>query len=113
MTSIISKESLRWNENACLFQGSEHGDVPVSFFWMTSVPGSGPNLHKHPYPEVFIMLQGKATFTLGDTTLDVHSEEVVIAPPNTPHGFKNTGEEPLLLVSIHPNKQVIQEWLEK
>ena len=34
-------------------------------------PGAGPALHKHPYEEVFVIVEGEATFTLGDETLVV------------------------------------------
>lgn len=58
------------------------------------------------------MQQGQATFTIGDTTLEVRGGEIVVAPANTPHKFKNSGEEPLQMISIQPTKEVIQEWLE-
>ena len=38
-------------------------------------PGRGPALHRHPYEEVFVIVEGEATFTLGDETLVVRGGE--------------------------------------
>lgn len=110
--NIISKEELKRSETIYLFQGEEHGDVPISFFWLSTLPGRGPSLHVHPYQEVFILQQGQATFTVCDALLEVHGGEIVIVPTNTPHKFKNSGEEPLQMISIHVSKRVIQKMLE-
>ena len=32
-------------------------------------------------------------------------------PPNTPHGFRNTGETPLLLFSVHESGTLEQTFL--
>ncbi|GER91847.1 hypothetical protein KDW_60090 [Dictyobacter vulcani] len=113
MAYTVSNEALKLNATASLFQGQAYGDdLPVSVFQVASVPGGGPSLHVHPYPEVFVLHRGEATFTVGDETLKVSAGHVVVAPANTPHKFKNTGDEPLLLFSVHPNKEVIQEGLE-
>lgn len=113
MSTVIPKEAFQINETAYRFQGGMYGDVPVSFFWLFTLPGKGPGLHVHPYQEVFILQQGQATFTVGETTLELHGGEVTIVPANTPHKYKNTGQEPLQMISIHPNKEVIQKWLEE
>jgi mannose-6-phosphate isomerase-like protein (cupin superfamily) len=112
MNYIISREELQRNGNASLFQGEEHGDVPISFFLVATVPGRGPSLHSHPYEEVFVVQQGQATFTVGDSILEVRGGETVVAPANTPHKFKNSGDGPLQMINIHPSKQVITRWLE-
>ncbi|EFH84138.1 cupin domain-containing protein [Ktedonobacter racemifer] len=113
MGTIITKEQIRLNETAFRFQGGDYGDVPASFFWVFTQPGRGPGLHVHPYQEVFILQEGQATFTIGDETLELHAGEITIAPANTPHKFVNSGVAPLQMVSIHPSKHVIQEFLEQ
>jgi mannose-6-phosphate isomerase-like protein (cupin superfamily) len=75
-------------------------------------PGAGPALHKHPYEEVFVIVEGEATFTLGDETLVVRGgDEPVVAPPETPHAFKNTGTGRLVTVDIHASPVFKTEWL--
>ena len=111
MSYIIPKENIR-RENTYLFQGGEYGGVPIAFFWLSTAPGRGVSLHKHPYEETFVLQKGQATFTVGDETLEVHGEVIIIVPSNTPHKFINSGEEPLQMLAIHANKEVITEWLE-
>ncbi len=58
-------------------------------------------MHYHPYEEVFITLEGKATFTIGDETVEKEAGQIVIAPANVPHKFVNTGKGILKQVDIH------------
>jgi len=75
-------------------------------------PGAGPALHKHPYEEVFVIVEGEATFTLGDETRVVRGgEPPLIAPPHTAHAFKNTGDGRLITVDIHASPVFKTEWL--
>lgn len=67
MEDVISRAQLPDH----VFQGGEHGGIPLSFFWVQAFPGRGPKLHKHPYVEVFVVLEGHATFTVGDDTIEV------------------------------------------
>ena len=112
MPYIIPKEKIQISETAYRFQGKEYDNVPVSFFWVFTLPGKGSVLHVHPYEEVFVVQQGQATFIVGDETLEAHGGEIVVAPANVPHKYTNSGEEPFQMISFHPNKEVIQTNLE-
>jgi mannose-6-phosphate isomerase-like protein (cupin superfamily) len=35
---------------------------------------------------------------------------MVLVPPGAWHAFENVGEEPLLMVSIHPVAEMVTEW---
>ena len=74
-------------------------------------PGSGPELHRHPYEEVFLILEGEATFTLGDETRVARAGDFLIAPPGVPHAFKNTGSGPLRSVDVHASPTFDTEYL--
>jgi mannose-6-phosphate isomerase-like protein (cupin superfamily) len=74
-------------------------------------PGSGPELHLHPYEEVFLILEGEAMFTLGDETRVARAGDFLIAPPGVPHSFKNTGSGPLRTVDVHASPVFDTEWL--
>lgn len=113
MYHIIPKAELPHNGNAYLFQGKEHSDVPITFFWLATLPGGGPGLHRHPYQEVFVLQHGQVTFTVGNEQIEVHAETTVIVLANTPHKFINSGNEPIQMVSIHASKELIQEILEE
>ncbi len=69
-------------------------------------------MHRHPYEEVFILQEGRATFPVGAATLDATAGQIVVVPPNTPHKFINTGSGPLRQVDIHVSERFITEWLE-
>ena len=40
--------------------------MPFSVILVHGGPGTGPRVHRHPYPEVFVVEAGAATFRLGD-----------------------------------------------
>jgi quercetin dioxygenase-like cupin family protein len=65
-------------------------------------------VHKHPYPELFVVHAGTATFTVGDEELTVAAGHIVIAPAETPHAFKGAGDDTLRVVSVHPSGSVQQ-----
>lgn len=108
---VIEIEALPGGENAVVFDGHEHG-ASVSFFITRNKPGTGPRLHKHPYDETFIMQEGEARFTVGESEIEAVAGEVVVVPADTPHGFVNTGEGVLRQVNIHPTPSMETEWLE-
>jgi mannose-6-phosphate isomerase-like protein (cupin superfamily) len=115
MTGIVlNRDDLRPDaaSRTAEFEGYQHADTNVSFIWVDVPPGDGPRLHKHPYEEVFIILEGKATFTVGAVTVEAMPGMILVAPPNTPHKFTNTGEGPLRQIDIHASPRFITEWLE-
>lgn len=94
------------------FEGYKFSDTNVSFFLVNADPGKGAVLHVHPYPEVFVTLEGEATFTVGDETVEVKQDQVVVVPANVPHKFVNTGSGPLRQIDIHVSGRIIQTNLE-
>ena len=70
--------------------------------------GKGPDLHLHPYPELFVVQTGTAVFTAGDDEITVDAGHVVIVPAETPHMFKCAGDDTLRVVSVHPSRKVQQ-----
>jgi mannose-6-phosphate isomerase-like protein (cupin superfamily) len=105
---VVAKEELPYGTIAYRFEGHRYGDVDVSFFLVESPPGGGAVLHTHPYEEVFVTLEGQATFTVGDATIEVGAGQVVVAPAEVPHKFVNSGTGPLRQVDIHPSGRIRQ-----
>lgn len=91
--------------------GAEHGGAGVCLIFPDVGPGEGPAQHTHTYEEVFVTLEGEATFLVGGEEIVAGPNEVVIVPPNTPHGFKNTGSGRLRQVNIHVSPEFHTEWL--
>jgi len=110
--SIIDQASLPSSGTAHELEGYLHGDVAVSIIVVDAPPGSGPSLHKHPYEEIFIVQEGRATFVLGDEELEVSAGQIVIGPADVPHRWVNSGTERLRQVDIHASPRFITEWLD-
>jgi len=108
--SIVAIEELRRSPRAALFEGGDQADV--SIFVTTYAHGEGPDQHLHPYPEVFVVETGTATFRVDGEEYEVGAGHIVVVPPETPHGFKNRAEETLHVLGIHPSAGVIQTDLE-
>jgi quercetin dioxygenase-like cupin family protein len=109
-THHIPISSLPASVSAARFDGAAY-DSQVSFFVSRNLPGTGPDLHTHPYEETFIVLEGQVTFTVGEATVVASAGEVVVAPKDTPHGFVNTGDVALLQIGIHPVARMETTWL--
>jgi mannose-6-phosphate isomerase-like protein (cupin superfamily) len=109
--AVIAFDELEPTEHSHEFVGAEHGEVPFSVILVHSQPGVGPKLHRHPYPEVFVVESGRATFRLGDETVVVQGGHVVVGPPDVPHGFVNSGPGELRLTAIHGAGRFDTEWL--
>src|SRR5262245_65949449 len=88
---VIKVEDLPGGENASTFHGHTHG-AQVSFFLSHNRQGTGPDLHKHPYEETFIVQEGDVLFTLGDTEIEATAGDIIVVPAETPHKFVSRGE---------------------
>lgn len=93
------------------FEGEPFGSG-VSFFLVNNQPGAGPGLHRHPYSETWIVRSGKALFTADGEEIEAGPGDILVVGPDTPHKFKNAGDERLDIVCIHASPRMIQEDLE-
>ena len=93
------------------FVGEHHGSG-VSMFLVDSEPGAGPDLHKHPYSETWVVRGGRARFTADGVEAEARPGDIVVVGAETPHKFKNVGEERLDIVCIHASPRMVQEDLE-
>jgi mannose-6-phosphate isomerase-like protein (cupin superfamily) len=93
------------------FEGEGYGSG-VSFFLVDNRPGSGPDLHKHPYSETWIVRSGTARFTADGEELEAGPGDIVVVGAETPHKFKNAGTGRLEIVCIHSSPRMVQEDLE-
>src|ERR671920_1556744 len=112
MAQVISNYELPNNGSVYTFEGYQYGDVDVSFFLSDTAPGKGPDLHKHPYDEVFVVQEGELTFTVGGEIIEATGGQIVIAPAGSPHKFVNSGTGRSRHIDIHTSRRMITEWLE-
>jgi mannose-6-phosphate isomerase-like protein (cupin superfamily) len=104
---IIKRDQLPGDE----LVGADHGGAGVCVIFTDLPPGGGPALHKHPYEEVFVMLEGEAMFDVDGQEIAAGRDDVLIVPPDTPHGFTNSGHGQLRQVNIHVSPSFTTDWL--
>lgn len=92
-------------------EGGEHG-ASVSVILDHSEPGRGPRLHRHPYDETWVVVEGSLTFHAGGEQLAAAAGDIVVVPRDTPHRFTNDGPGRSNMVCIHANPSFVTEWLE-
>jgi mannose-6-phosphate isomerase-like protein (cupin superfamily) len=132
--SFLNLEQLPFVGISYEFLGEKQG-APFSAYIVNAKPGQGPPLHTHPYVEVAFVIEGTATFTLGDEyagqgrrrmdrkairgeavsdrvitsqTREVKSGGIVVIPADTPYRFVNPGNTALRQIDIHASPRFIQ-----
>lgn len=111
MVTITSRAELkRPGIDTVRFEGAEHG-AGISLFWVDAAPGTGPNAHKHPYTETWVVLQGEALIQIEQEHVAVSKGHIVTVPAGTIHRFDNCGSDPLEMLCIHASAVVIQEFI--
>jgi mannose-6-phosphate isomerase-like protein (cupin superfamily) len=108
---IRADEAQRSPGGTVTFEGEPHGSG-ISFFHVNNEPGQGPDLHRHPYSETWIVRSGKVRFTADGEDIEAGPGDIAVVGPETPHKFKNVGTERLEVVCIHSSPRIIQEELE-
>ena len=87
------------------------GDVTILAYGTDEI-GGGPRLHVHPYDETFVIVLGRARFTVGSAGFEASAGEVVLGPKGVPHKFENLGPGRLQTIDIHHSPEWIQTDLE-
>jgi quercetin dioxygenase-like cupin family protein len=111
MIHVINRDELPHSGSVHRFEGYLYGDTNVSFFLSETPPGRGPELHTHPYAEVFVVQEGDLTFTVGDATIEATGGQIVIAPAGVPHKFVNSSTGRTRHIDIHTSRRMTTQWL--
>jgi mannose-6-phosphate isomerase-like protein (cupin superfamily) len=77
-------DPIQWTSDPKVWEGELEGrlygsGVTIIFTRLTG-PGGGPELHKHPYTETFVLRQGEVVFTVGDQQMRARAGQIIIAP---------------------------------
>ena len=113
MYSVIRADEQRPSPGGTVtFEGEPHGSG-VSLFLVNNDPGTGPDLHKHPYSETWVVRAGQARMTADGEEIEAGPGDIVVVGPETSHKFKNMGPGKLEIVCIHASPRMIQEALEE
>ena len=109
---VVRRDDLPADGASREFIGADHAGAGISFILVEAAPGRGPALHRHPYEEVFIVQEGRATYTAGDAELEVTAGDIVVVPAGVPHRFVNSGDGLLRQIDIHVGPRFVTEWLD-
>jgi quercetin dioxygenase-like cupin family protein len=112
MAYIVDNDELPHSETAHRFEGHPNGGADVSFFLIDSDRGGGPDLHTHPYAEVFVIQEGEVTFTAGDETIEARAGQIVVVPAGVPHKYVNSEAGRARHIDIHASGSMETKWLE-
>lgn len=108
----VLKRRADWTSGADPWRGNVQGkdmDTAVTIlFYATDGVGRGAALHFHPYDEVFHIRMGRALFTIGGEEIEAVEGDVLMAPAEVPHKFRNLGPGRLETVDIHLGPKWIQ-----
>jgi mannose-6-phosphate isomerase-like protein (cupin superfamily) len=74
-------------------------------------PGRFIEMHVHPYSETFVLLEGNGRWTVGEEVAELRPDQLLVVRPETPHGLRNVGDVPLLMVSVHESGELVQTFL--
>jgi mannose-6-phosphate isomerase-like protein (cupin superfamily) len=85
--------------------------VGACVIFVDAAPGEGPRLHRHPYVEILIVVEGTATFDDGQSKRQVQAGEMAVVDAGQPHRFVNSGAGRLRQIDVHLNPKFITEWL--
>ena len=108
---VFTQDELPSEASSHEFAGELHGGVGACVIFVDASPGMGPRLHRHPYVEILIVVEGAATFDDGDSKREVRAGEMAVVEANQAHGFVNSGTERLRQIDIHLSPKFVTEWL--
>jgi quercetin dioxygenase-like cupin family protein len=109
----IGLAEISFSPTAALWEGGKHAGTETSIFVVRTPPGGVVNLHTHPYSETFVVLRGRGRWTAGDHVTEPPADSIVVVPPHTLHGFRNIGDVPLLVVSVHESGTLDQTFTDR
>ncbi|MDQ6716819.1 MAG: cupin domain-containing protein [Gemmatimonadota bacterium] len=91
------------------FVGADNGDLNISAFLLSALPGQGPGPHRHPYDEVQFVREGRGRWKVDGAEFEGGSGDIFVIKAGEVHEFKCIGEEPLVQLDIHLSSTFIQE----
>lgn len=64
-------------------------------------PGVGIPMHSHNVEECVLVVEGKATVTIGDDRFDVEAGDTTWVPAGVPHRFTNRGDSTMRIYWVY------------
>jgi mannose-6-phosphate isomerase-like protein (cupin superfamily) len=111
MFHVIRRDELSPSCNRTVeFEGEPYG-AGISVILVDNEPGQGPALHRHRYPETWVVRSGRVLITAGEEEIEAGPGDIAVVEADTAHGFRNLGPGRLEIVCIHASGRFVTEWL--
>jgi quercetin dioxygenase-like cupin family protein len=108
----VRQEDLPHRGSSHNFVGADNGDVQVSVFLFSGLPGSGPKPHRHPYDEIQFINEGRGRWTVNGEEFEAGAGDILVVKAGEVHSFVAIGDAPLVQLDVHLSPRFIQENLE-
>ncbi|HEU4456730.1 MAG TPA: cupin domain-containing protein [Gemmatimonadales bacterium] len=105
----VRQQDLPFLGSSHRFVGADHGDVGISVFLLSALPGRGPGPHRHPYDEVQFVREGRGLWTVNGEEFEAGAGDILVIKAGEIHGFRCIGDAPLVQVDVHLSPRFIQE----
>jgi quercetin dioxygenase-like cupin family protein len=105
----VRQQDLPFKGSSHHFVGAEQGDVAVSAFLLSALPGRGPGPHRHPYDEIQFLREGRGLYVVNGEEFEAGAGDILVIKAGEIHSFRCIGDVPLVQVDIHCSPRFIQE----
>lgn len=105
----VRQEDLPFKGSSHQFVGADNGDVSVSVYLLSAVPGRGPGPHRHPYDEIQFVRSGRGRWNVDGKEFEAGAGDILVVKAGEIHSFTCIGDEPLVQVDVHLSPRFIQE----
>jgi quercetin dioxygenase-like cupin family protein len=105
----VRQQDLPFRGSSHEFVGADHGEVNVSVFLLSALPGRGPGPHRHPYDEVQFVREGRGLWTVNGEEFEAGAGDILVIKAGEIHSFRCIGDAPLVQLDVHLSPRFIQE----
>ncbi len=118
----VRQQDLPFQGSSHHFVGADQGDVNVSVFLLSALPGRGPGPHRHPYDEVRgpgphrhpydevqFVREGRGLWTVNGEEFEAGAGDILVIKAGEIHSFRCIGDAPLVQVDVHLSPRFVQE----
>ena len=105
----VRQQDLPFQGSSHQFVGADNGDVGISVFLLSALPGRGPGPHRHPYDEVQVIREGRGHYTVNGQEFEAGAGDILVIKAGEVHSFTCIGPERLVQVDVHLSPRFIQE----
>lgn len=105
----VRQQDLPFQGSSHQFVGADNGDVGMSVFLLSALPGRGPGPHRHPYDEVQFIREGRGHYTVNGQEFEAGAGDILVIKAGEVHSFTCIGPERLVQVDVHMSPRFIQE----